>query len=1006
MKEKIKTVLRDILKWGSLGCFMVAVLVICIEAAIPADISANQSNNVAGVVQDELNKNHDKETIRDLNSFDIQFDNNKKEYFVGDKLKFDVSYDPIDTSFRNLEYKVGSPELIDLNIKESTITFLKEGATYLKITSERNSELTKIFNFNINKINVESLKINNKIQTLNIGDTQRINFEIIPLNATYKEVVYKSSRKDIVSIDQNGTLKALKGGSSTITVFSKDNENIFDAFDILVYDNYHNKVDNLIIPNLEIYNNQTKELKVNYFPLDATFNMNSLIITTNDKNTKITKGKIIKASSQFTFKIKYSNSDFKVQQEILLSFKYNDIIIAKTLTVFPQVKLNNSLIDMPKLKTNYTGYILNSTYYSIPEYKQEIKITIPFINDVTKNPAKYALNDYYIDFPVNFKLLSSTYNNFTLQLLDNNLRDNTIKYFFNKNDKENFIKFTIKYELKTSDEHIVDIRLNKFYENNKPLELLSNKTYKQIFDYHILTNQDNLTKSKTSNSILKTTQISIDIENNDNKIIELKSVNNNYTIKTIKPGEVTLIVTSKFESMINSENKILKKYKVKVTDKPSNSKLTIDSKEYSNNSLTITKKDHNIIALSFFKTINYADGTSSNLEVNNINYDVQLNTKEFLNFNKETGMITPIKGGETILTFIPTNKDLEKLSKSIKIIIDHIEIDKDSFKVDFIQTSTNSFNKANKDFSIIPLGTEFTIKYSVNENATVKNIGVLSSNPSVIFVDEKNFSAKALQVGESNLVIYSKDNPDIKITKSINVINTSSPFEIDLKALNPLKYEVIKDKNDKISHYVIDLHYGKGYHLKINPLDATATSSKITYSFVDENGNESDKNIISIDSKGNISTKNIGKTWLRITYGDNKINQYKTFIYFNVYRDQKMSFKEMAYKLRKLIGHFGLYATTALSGLLFIFLEFKNKYLQVLVLIIYTMLGRLLGFGSERIQAVTPGRGCTLKDSLLNSFGFSIVSLTSLVLLIISIIVKNIIHKRNIKKTYKLMFED
>lgn len=77
MKDKTKNIIRNIFKWGSLTCFLVAVLVILIEAAIPSDISAGQSNDIANVVQDELNKNHDKETIKEIDSFDINLSSSK-----------------------------------------------------------------------------------------------------------------------------------------------------------------------------------------------------------------------------------------------------------------------------------------------------------------------------------------------------------------------------------------------------------------------------------------------------------------------------------------------------------------------------------------------------------------------------------------------------------------------------------------------------------------------------------------------------------------------------------------------------------------------------------------------------------------------------------------------------------------------------------------------------------------------------------------------------------------
>lgn len=83
MKQKTKTIIRNILKWGSLACFLTAVSVIFIEAAMPVSISASQSNDVAGAVQDELDKNHDKETIKDIKSFKVNFIDLKETFLLG-----------------------------------------------------------------------------------------------------------------------------------------------------------------------------------------------------------------------------------------------------------------------------------------------------------------------------------------------------------------------------------------------------------------------------------------------------------------------------------------------------------------------------------------------------------------------------------------------------------------------------------------------------------------------------------------------------------------------------------------------------------------------------------------------------------------------------------------------------------------------------------------------------------------------------------------------------------
>ena len=83
-------------------------------------------------------------------------------------------------------------------------------------------------------VNVESVSITNKINTLNLGDDYEIAYEVLPANATNKKVSFSSSKPDVVSVDRStGKLTANASGTATITVKTEDG-NKTDSFDVLV----------------------------------------------------------------------------------------------------------------------------------------------------------------------------------------------------------------------------------------------------------------------------------------------------------------------------------------------------------------------------------------------------------------------------------------------------------------------------------------------------------------------------------------------------------------------------------------------------------------------------------------------------------------------------------------------------------------------------------------------------------------------------------------------------
>ena len=71
-------------------------------------------------------------------------------------------------------------------------------------------------------IYVESLTLEEEELTLRLDRSYSLDPEILPHTATNKEVTYTSSRPNIVTVSEYGTLKALRTGTSIITIEAKD----------------------------------------------------------------------------------------------------------------------------------------------------------------------------------------------------------------------------------------------------------------------------------------------------------------------------------------------------------------------------------------------------------------------------------------------------------------------------------------------------------------------------------------------------------------------------------------------------------------------------------------------------------------------------------------------------------------------------------------------------------------------------------------------------------------
>jgi len=106
---------------------------------------------------------------------------------------------------------------IDQNGK---VTAKKIGTTIITVSSSGYSATCTI-NV-IDTIKLKGITVNKTTLTLKEKNSETLKIMFNPTNATNKKITWKSSNTSIATVDNNGTVKALKPGSTTITAVSND----------------------------------------------------------------------------------------------------------------------------------------------------------------------------------------------------------------------------------------------------------------------------------------------------------------------------------------------------------------------------------------------------------------------------------------------------------------------------------------------------------------------------------------------------------------------------------------------------------------------------------------------------------------------------------------------------------------------------------------------------------------------------------------------------------------
>ncbi|AMV11825.1 hypothetical protein GT3570_12915 [Geobacillus thermoleovorans] len=143
----------------------------------------------------------------------------------------------------SIPYEVGKPAPAPITIPVS-VSFKQKGTytlttelTYRDVYGQLQPPIAKSATISI-VVKVHSLTLGDYKPTMNVDEMQTIPVTIEPSDATNPTLAWTSSDPSVASVDQNGTVTALKPGTVTITVRATDGSNASASAVIKVIDPY------------------------------------------------------------------------------------------------------------------------------------------------------------------------------------------------------------------------------------------------------------------------------------------------------------------------------------------------------------------------------------------------------------------------------------------------------------------------------------------------------------------------------------------------------------------------------------------------------------------------------------------------------------------------------------------------------------------------------------------------------------------------------------------------
>lgn len=950
-------VFKNIVQYLFLLLYIVCAVLIFVESAMPGSKSAKQSNDFTGLFEDEINDNYDSQRIKEIKDFGVSFYKDKDEsiildlsnstFYVGDTIYYNFTYIPQDTSFKGINIDCDS-SFATIGA-DNSITFIKESSSLeLTFTASKNSKLIKKFSIAVDPVLATSIKITNKPsskETFYVGQSYTLKTHIEPSNVTYTTVAFSSSDDTICSVDSDGRVEFKKSGAAII--YAKINK-FEDSTTFIVKDKIVQMVEVESISlntKYELYSmGDSISVSIKYSPANATFDSNNIQFPSVDgisfksiksNQIKITSNKNENKSNSFKdLKLSYLKKDGSK-----IGTNYFDV------DVIEKLKLNIDQIDTSKLKKSYTPSIHTNSHYSNIVTIDSFSISIPYKNI---NSKAYLLNNYKIEYDsTKLTCLNQSYKFFTFKAKTDSDVSGQIKFYVDKDNTSDAIFFNYKYQNDIQAGSVSGISLGSYFSSNESdkNELLVKQKYDNVFS--------NISIEPVSFKYSGWTVSIIEGEN----LVDLVEANNQYSITTNnQTGNVKFRFVSKLDNSI-SEDLIFS-----IVDKPNVMRVYDEGHNLLSNDSTISVDYHDYKALNVEFAFNrqFKDGTKNDeVLFDDGTYSISSNNDNVV-CNDDKLIFFANKKGSTSFKITSLQNDL--LSFDFTIDVNFIDID--SFDVVYNAGYYPGDNKGLDDFSKIALGSEFDIDVSMNNNASIKDVSFTSSDSSVISISQ-NGVGKAKKVGKSTITITPISNPSLKKTKQIQVVDTVSPFTINSKVFKAETFNSIDDGK----RYEAKLFYGKNYKIGITTKEKVSCKN-LSFECMDSSGNKTN-NIVSVDKFGNISLLDIGKTTLKVTLGsDDTLVKYSVYIDLTIDRDISVMFSSLAKKLRKLVGHYLLFAVFAFLSVVFIFLATNKIKTMLIGLGISSALGFCVAGFSELTQFYTPNRSAQWRDVGIDFAGY------------------------------------
>lgn len=247
----------------------------------------------------------DSVTLVDVNNNSLS---NSINLNIGEEVTIKFLLNPSNATLKEANWTNSNSSKVSMkdSVGYALIKGLEVGSSDIEITVKDYNGNVKTDSVKVNVINsnqpvlVSSIALSPTSVTLNPNGTYKFNVTVSPNNATNKGVIWSSNDTNVVSVDQNGNIKALKEGTAKIRVTAQDGSGKYVEASVTVESS---KPTNVLVTGVSLnastvkmYVGQSYQLIHTIKPSNAT-NKGVTWSSSNTNVVGVSNGKIVGKSS-------------------------------------------------------------------------------------------------------------------------------------------------------------------------------------------------------------------------------------------------------------------------------------------------------------------------------------------------------------------------------------------------------------------------------------------------------------------------------------------------------------------------------------------------------------------------------------------------------------------------------------------------------------------------------------------------------------------------------------